>query len=182
MHSIFLILIQLLVFHNRSLLAAGCGRTRLYHFISWLKAGIMNSSERPYTYMRASMVTNLVDALSVSWVKCIPLTCKDQVVFRNDLVWVLVAARSHNCYPLVVNIKDKVVLSHQCAPNQHLWGVLHIKGNAIPDRVHTIQVLTWVPVEVIVFRISAYLESEDWKGPEVVVGSSREFLFAVAEA
>ena len=124
----------------------------------------------------------LMDALFVGRVECVALACQDELLLVLDLVRIFVAHGSCDSHTLVVKVKDKIVLSHHGATEDHLAAVLNIDGYAVAASLLTVEVLRGVPVHLIVLVFGTKLEPKDWEGAEVVVGALWELFLVVAEA
>ena len=99
-----------------------------------------------------------------------------------DLVGIFIANSSRHSHALIVKVKDKVVLAHHCATQDHLTSVLNINGNTVATRLFTIEILRGVPVKLIVFIGSAKLEAQNGEGSEVIVRAFGELFLVVTEA
>ena len=124
----------------------------------------------------------LIDTFLMGRVEGIALPCQNKLLFMLDLVGVFVANGS--CYPhaLIVQVKNKVVLSHHCTTQDHLTSILNINGNTVSTRLFTIEILRGVPVKLIVFIGGAKLKAQNGERAEVIVRAFRKLLLVVAEA
>lgn len=127
------------------------------------------------------MIALLVETFGVRRVKGVPLASHNELLLRLYLVGVVATGGSSYAHKLVVNVKDEVVLPHQRATNYHFASVLNVECHTVAIGLLTVEVLTWVPLKLIVFLFRTNVELEDGEGPKVVVRAVFELAGIVRE-
>lgn len=128
------------------------------------------------------MVTLLIQTFGVSRIKSVPLPGQNQLMLRLHLIRVISARCMRDTHSQVVHVEHEVVLTHQCASDQHLASILYINRDAVAACLLSIQVFARVPIDSCLLGFVAQEEPQDGEAAEVVVGAVGELLLAVAEA
>ena len=116
------------------------------------------------------------------WIKSILLSSQYEILLTLDLIRILATCGVCDTYELFINIKNKVMLTHQRATNDQSVGVLDIDSYAVTILALTVKILTWVPVKVVSLVLRTQLKSQYRKRSEIVIGTIREFFNAISEA